>query len=66
MHMIEIPLPRPLSEAGILLTSFPSIKISPEVILSRPAMTRRRVDFPHPDGPTSTRNFPLSTFKSTP
>jgi len=49
-----------------LLTSFPSIKISPEVILSRPAIILKSVDFPQPDGPTNTRNFPLSTFKSTP
>ena len=57
---------KPLSEAGILLTSFPSIKISPDVILSNPAIILNNVDLPHPEGPTKTRNFPLSTFKSTP
>src|SRR4051794_4061639 len=31
----------------------------------RSATTRRRVDFPHPDGPSRLRNPPCSTWKDT-
>src|SRR2546421_6619289 len=40
------------------VTLRPPMKISPQVTSSSPAMSRRMVDFPHPDGPTSTMNSP--------
>src|SRR6266849_1300667 len=40
---------------GWLLT-----RISPESGLSRPAIMRSNVDLPHPEGPSSTRNSPMS------
>src|SRR5882724_5747000 len=40
---------------GWLLT-----RISPESGLSRPAIMRNSVDLPQPDGPSSTRNSPMS------
>src|SRR5271165_2385283 len=46
--------------------SFASISTCPEVTSSRPAMRRRSVDFPQPDGPTNTANSPLSILRSTP
>src|SRR5919201_3905607 len=49
-----------------LLTVRPLIRISPEVMLSRPAMVLSRVDLPQPDGPTSTRNPPSSTARVMP
>lgn len=35
--------------------------ISPEVIECNPAIACSNVDFPHPDGPSRTRNSPEST-----
>ena len=40
------------------MTSRPPIEISPAVTSSRPAIARRSVDFPQPDGPTSAMNSP--------
>src|SRR5215467_3357071 len=40
------------------LTTLPPIRISPAVGVSRPAIMRRRVVFPEPDGPRKTRNSP--------
>jgi hypothetical protein len=37
------------------------MRISPELTLSRPASIRSAVDFPEPDGPTSTMNSPSCT-----
>ena len=37
----------------------------PEIV-SRPAIIRRRVDLPHPEGPTSTQKLPSATSKDTP
>ena len=58
----------------MLFTTFSPIKISPEVISSRPAIILSIVDFPQPEGPTSTINslsltsrfifFTISTFFS--
>src|SRR5271163_2819737 len=48
------------------LIDWPSTRISPELIASRPAMVLSRVDFPQPEGPTSTRNPPLSSVRSIP
>src|ERR1700760_3273548 len=44
------------SRGGTSLTTSPSIQISPPVISSSPAIMRKVVDLPHPDGPTSTTN----------
>ena len=40
------------------VTSSSPMKILPSVTCSRPAIIRSNVDFPHPDGPTSTMNSP--------
>src|SRR5919107_4353953 len=40
------------------VTSRSPIVIRPELISSRPPIDRRRVVFPHPDGPTRTMNSP--------
>src|SRR5581483_8638670 len=47
-------------------TTLPPIRIEPPVAVSRPAISRRRVDFPQPDGPTSTMNSPSSMVRSMP
>ena len=44
----------------------PSMRISPEVIVSSPAMVLSSVDLPQPDGPTSTRKPPFSSVMSIP
>src|ERR1700689_1915417 len=44
------------SFGGTSLTTSPPIMMSPSVISSRPAIIRKVVDFPQPDGPTSTTN----------
>src|SRR5690606_37927356 len=40
--------------------------MSPEVASSSPAMIRKSVDLPQPEGPTKTQNSPSSTVRSTP
>src|SRR5579871_250224 len=45
--------------------STPPSSSLPRVMGSSPAMQRSRVDLPHPDGPTSTRNSPSSTDRFT-
>ena len=54
------------SFGATLLTTRPPIAISPEVIVSSPAIIASSVDFPQPDGPTSTTNSPASTSRLTP
>src|SRR5580698_8458378 len=44
------------SRGGTSLTTSPAIRISPPVISSRPAIMRKVVDLPQPEGPTSTTN----------
>src|SRR5271169_2939573 len=44
----------------------PSMRISPELIDSSPAIVLSSVDLPQPDGPTSTRKPPLSSVRSMP
>ena len=44
------------SIGGTSLTTVSSIRISPEVMASRPAIMRRVVVLPQPDGPTKTTN----------
>src|SRR6266446_270626 len=46
------------------VTSRPPMRISPEVASSRPPTIRSTVVFPDPDGPTSTRNSPSDTSRS--
>ena len=48
------------------LIARPSMRISPAVIVSSPAMVLSRVDLPQPDGPTSTRKPPFSSSRSMP
>ncbi len=43
------------------LIACPSTRISPEVIVSSPAMVLSSVDLPQPDGPTRTRKPPFSS-----
>src|SRR6516225_6659170 len=43
----------------------PPIKISPSSGCSKPAINRKDVVLPQPDGPRSDRNSPLRTFKVT-
>src|SRR3984957_8067091 len=54
------------SLGGTPLTTRSSILISPELTLSRPAIMASKVDFPQPDGPTSTTNSPVLTSRLTP
>ena len=49
---------------GTLVTSTPPMKIVPSVTTSRPAIMRRSVDLPQPDGPSSAQNWPSSTLRS--
>jgi hypothetical protein len=44
--------------AGTPSMSLPSIITTPEVISSNPAMVRRSVVLPQPDGPSSEKNSP--------
>src|SRR3954471_20617784 len=46
------------------LTTSPPIIISPSVMSSSPAIIRRAVDFPQPDGPTRIMNSPSSMSRS--
>src|SRR5947207_1879673 len=48
------------------LTTTPPIRISPEVGSSSPAIIRKRVVLPEPDGPSSTRNSPSRLSRFTP
>jgi hypothetical protein len=45
------------------LTDCPSMRISPALTDSNPAMVFSKVDLPQPEGPTSTRNPPLSSVR---
>jgi hypothetical protein len=49
---------------GMSLTSSPSMRSSPLVIISRPAIIRRAVVFPHPDGPTRIISSPSRMARS--
>ena len=44
----------------------PSMRISPSVIVSSPAIMLSSVDLPQPEGPTSTRKPPFSSAMSMP
>src|SRR5215217_1846870 len=49
-----------------LLTTRSPIEMVPEVMFSRPASIRNKVDLPQPEGPTSTTNSPSSIGIDTP
>src|SRR3954469_13938523 len=49
-----------------LLTTRSPIEIVPDVMFSRPASIRSRVDLPQPEGPTKTTNSPSSIGIDTP
>src|SRR5512138_3133714 len=48
----------PRARGGRSVTSLPPMRTSPRVGSSSPAIIRRSVDFPEPDGPRKTRNSP--------
>src|SRR6476659_1080935 len=54
------------SRGATLLTRRSPMRISPAVTSSSPAIMRRMVDLPQPDGPTSTTNSSCATSRSTP
>ncbi len=56
----------PRSLGGTSLTTLPSISMVPEVMSSSPAIMRKSVDFPQPEGPTKTTNSPSFMEMSTP
>src|SRR5438876_11538827 len=56
----------PRARGGRSATSRPPIRIDPDVGVSSPAIMRRRVVLPQPEGPSSTRNSPSVVAKSTP
>src|SRR5215475_5150516 len=54
------------SLGGRSLTTAPPIRIVPALTSSSPAIIRSKVDFPQPDGPTSTMNSPSAMARSMP
>src|SRR4029079_5564727 len=54
------------ARGGSSVTSRSPIEMVPPDTSSRPAIMRRSVDFPQPDGPTRTRNSPLPMVSETP
>ena len=46
------------SVAGFSVTSSPSMKICPSLAISSPAIRRKVVVFPHPDGPNRVTSVP--------
>src|SRR5262245_21479147 len=54
------------SFGGTRLTTRSPMRISPDVMFSSPAIMRRSVDLPHPEGPTRTTNSPSPMSTSTP
>ena len=48
------------------LTTRSPMRISPAVMLSRPAIIASSVDLPQPEGPTRTMNSPSATSRSMP
>ena len=51
---------------GSRVASLPPIRMSPSSGSSRPAMQRKVVVLPQPDGPSRQTNWPLLTFSETP
>src|ERR1017187_5821697 len=56
----------PRRAGGRLVTSRPPISTRPALAVSRPAMMRRQVVLPHPDGPSNTVKLPALTSSDTP
>src|SRR4051812_20656131 len=56
-------MPRPRSPGSRSLTTCPSMRISPAVGSSKPAIMRSVVVLPQPEGPTNTTNSPSSIVK---
>ena len=56
-------MPSPRSRGSRSLTTRPSMRISPAVGSSKPAIMRSVVVLPQPDGPTNTTNSPSSMVK---
>ena len=54
------------SDGSISLTTLSAILQVPPLIVSSPAIMRSSVDFPQPDGPSSTVNEPFGTVNDTP
>ncbi len=54
----------PRSDGGTSLTTVPSISSVPPEIVSSPAIIRRSVDLPQPDGPTKTMSSPCAMSRS--
>src|ERR687897_3714926 len=54
------------ARGGRSLTTCPSMKTSPSLGCSSPAMVRSRVVLPHPEGPRRTRYSPSSVARSMP
>src|SRR6266498_180373 len=55
----------PRARGGRSVTTLPPMRTSPRVGSSSPAIIRRSVDFPEPDGPRKTRNSPSAMTRST-
>src|SRR5512138_2381728 len=55
----------PRARGGRSVTTLPPMSTSPAVGSSSPAIIRRSVDFPEPDGPRNTRNSPSRVTRST-
>ena len=53
------------SRGAFSLTRSCPMRISPEVMSSRPTIIRSSVDFPQPDGPTRIMNSPSSISRLT-
>ena len=54
------------SVAPRLVTSRPAIRMRPSLGSSRPAIMRKVVVLPQPEGPSSVTSVPVSTVKLTP
>jgi hypothetical protein len=54
------------SAGSTSLTRRDPIATAPDVMVSSPAIMRRSVDFPQPEGPTSTQKAPSGTSKLMP
>src|SRR5262245_57673827 len=54
------------SLGGTLLTTRSPMRISPDVMFSKPAIILSSVDLPQPDGPTNTTNSPSRISTDTP
>src|SRR6185436_15397071 len=58
-------MPNPRRSGGRLVRSLPSKEIVPESGRSRPAIIRRVVVLPQPDGPSNPKNSPCATSRET-